>query len=111
MNQEDVFAEEAQEELTVQEPQANGNTSKAKSKSQTRTAEEAWSDDEDNEARPLMGKPGSTLDLRRPEHKRGKSYQRALDEPWTGAHGVGPLPWYKQPSVGPLAPDSETALT
>lgn len=97
MNQEDVFAEEAQEEVAFQGSQSNGNTSK--SKPRVSTTEAGLSDDEDNEVRPLMGVPGSPQDQRRPQHRRGHSYQRALDEPWTGAHRAGVLPWYKKPSV------------
>lgn len=41
----------------------------------------------------------------RPKHpNRGVSYQKAIDEPWTGAHGKGDLPWYKRPSVYWLLP-------
>lgn len=100
MNPEEIFAEEAQEEAATQESQESRKTSK--SKFQIRTAEEGLSDDEDNEGRPLMGIPGSPQDRRRPQHARSHSYQRALDEPWTGAHGAGPLPWYRQPSVSAL---------
>lgn len=101
MNQEDAFAEEAQEEAAF--PESEDIRNRHKSKSRVRTNEEASSDDEDNEIRPLMGVSGSPQDQRRPEHKRGHSYQRALDEPWLGAHGVGLLPWYKKPSVSTSA--------
>lgn len=97
MNEEDVFAEEAQEELAFHKSPRNRKT--PRSKSQVSTTEDALSDEEFNEGQPLMGAPGSPQDQRRPQHQRGSSYQRALDEPWTGAHGVGVLPWYKRPSV------------
>lgn len=96
MNQEDVFAEEAQEEAATSEQERIQSPSRGKF--QVRTSEEYLSDN-DNENSPLLSVPASPSNRRVPLHKRGHSYQRALDEPWTGAHGVGPLPWYKRPSV------------
>lgn len=85
MNHEDVYAEEVQEEtLERQSP----------SKRQARISEDAI--DGESENSPLIGSPHA----QRATHKRGYSYQRAINEPWTGAHRSGPQPWYKKPSVG-----------
>jgi MFS family permease len=57
----------------------------------------------DNESSPLIGtRPRKSI----PPYlsRAGESYQKAINEPWTGAHGVGPLPWYKRPSIYILLP-------
>lgn len=85
MNHEDAYAEEVQEE--VLERQASPSSKNA------RISEDAI--DGDSENSPLIGSPHA----QRGVHKRGYSYQRAINEPWTGAHRGGPQPWYKKPSV------------
>lgn len=86
MNHEDAFNEEAHEEAI--EPR-----SAPKSQARARTSEDV--SDSDTESSPLIG----SAHAQRQTHKRGYSYQKAINEPWTGAHGAGPLPWYKTPSV------------
>ena len=92
MNHEDAWAEEAAEEV-IGEPSSSKNNARA------RVSEDL--SDHENEQSPLIGDAHA---LRRHTHKRGISYQRAINEPWTGAHGTGPLPWYKKPSVYWLLP-------
>lgn len=91
-NHEDVYNEEAQEELLHDDTSQQRHSQKHP---QVNT-EQAVSDQGD-ETSPLIDSPGSPR--REAMHKRGYSYQRAINEPWTGAHGTGHLPWYKKPSV------------
>lgn len=91
-NTEDVYNEEAQEEILTDETPRQRHGQKQPRVS----AEHAVSYNED-ESSPLIGSP-----RREAMHKRGYSYERAITEPWTGAHGLGHLPWYKKPSVGAI---------
>lgn len=91
-NHEDVYDQEAQEEILNDETLQRRHGQK-----QPRVnTEQALSENEDENS-PLMGSPGSPQ--RAKMHKRGYSYERAINEPWTGAHGLSHLPWYKKPSV------------
>lgn len=93
MEQEDVFAEEAQECTVVSQSRFEEDK---KSNVRSQVSEDH---DSENESSPLMGDrrpiPARALDSRARE-----SYHRAINEPWTGAHQAGPLPWYRRPSVG-----------
>lgn len=98
MNQEDAFIEEAQEEVIHQEEQQQNSPKK----SNVRFSSSEEISDGDNESSPLIGDVRS----RRPltfSHHRGQSYERAINEPWTGAYHSGSLPWYKKPSVSSVA--------
>lgn len=85
MSHEEVYAEEVQEEVLESQ-------SSPKRPARIRTSEDLT--ESDNEDSPLIGNAHA-----RRSHRRGYSYERAINEPWTGAHGKGPQPWYKKPSV------------
>lgn len=94
MNQEDAFAEEAQEQ-TLLRNRSSASDEDLKPQIHSSTSEEH---DYNDESSPLIAdRP------QRPERqgvtRAGDRYQRALNEPWKGAHGSGPLPWWKRPSV------------
>lgn len=95
MNPEDVYAEEAQEQILDDETRHAHERDTSKSSNQI-TVSEGEAEDED---RPLLsgsealGRPGSG------RRGRGYSYERALNEPWTGSYHAGDRPWYKKPSV------------
>ena len=84
---EDVFAEEAQEEIQDRENLRRRQEPLGSSKHVS--IENA--SDRASESSPLIG---NTESIRGPraQHKRGYSYQRAINEPWTGAHGQGGHP-------------------
>lgn len=94
-NYEEAFAEEAQEEARMNENlriDAGVNT-------QFHVRDDGEEEvDDDDENSPLM----SPL-LRRNKpivYARARSsYERAINEPWNGAHGASGQPWYKTPSV------------
>ena len=92
MNHEDSYAEEIREEVIEEESQDGGRSKKGNLR--IRMSEEVV--ENNDESSPLISEQRSS---RRALHKRGYSYQRAINEPWTGAHGSGHLPWYKKPSV------------
>jgi len=94
MNHEDAFAEEAREEARNQQSQQRRRPQKEHVN--ITTAEDV--PETDNESSPLIGS-AETIRGERAQHKRGYSYQKAINEPWTGAHGHSDLPWYKKPSV------------
>lgn len=94
MNHEEAFAEEAREEVRDQESRQRRRPQKGHV--HIATAEDA--SESENESSPLIGSAQSMRGERR-QHKRGHSYQKAINEPWTGAHGQGDRPWYKKPSV------------
>ncbi|OAL22519.1 hypothetical protein AYO22_07077 [Fonsecaea multimorphosa] len=97
LDHEDAFAEEAQEEVRLAEESHTESTTNARfhiSDSQ---------DDEEDEMSPLVS----------PDQRRNKptayararpSFERAINEPWNGAHGSSDLPWYKTPSIFWLLP-------
>lgn len=93
MNQEDAFIEEAQEEVIIHEESQNKTQ-----KVNVRFSSLEHSSDEENENHPLIGSARPSQG-RPPRHNRGYSYERAINEPWTGAYRSGVQPWYKQPSV------------
>jgi len=93
MDHEVAFAEEAREEIQDQESQQRRRPQKGHVR--ITTAEDA--SDHENEGSPLIGSPESSG--HRGQHKRGHSYQKAINEPWTGAHRQGDRPWHKKPSV------------
>lgn len=91
LEHEDVFAEEAQEEARLSE-----------------TLHIDSSDDTEFHIRDVEGAENETSPLMSPRLDRPKptaytrarsSYERAINEPWMGAHGSSALPWYKSPSV------------
>ena len=89
MDQEDAFAQEARDRpLLATEDQD----------SKPDIHFQAGEDVDENESSPLIRDRS-----RRPDRtiysRAGESYQKAINEPWTGAYGAGPLPWYKRPSV------------
>lgn len=86
MNHEDLFAEEAQEEILHRESQ-----NQQQSKQAGATVQNV------DENSPLVD--SASIRGSRMSHRRGYSYQRAINEPWTGAYGAGDRPWYKKPSV------------
>lgn len=94
MNHENAFAEEAREEVRDQQSQQRRRP--RKNHIHITTAEDT--SDNENESSPLIGSAES-IRGQRSQHKRGYSYQKAVDEPWTGAHGQGDRPWHKKPSV------------
>lgn len=105
MENEDAFAAEAQDQARVErsssvEPR-NGKELRA------RTREADISDDEEV---PLMSRLRTSGGERPGAHAR-KSYERAINQPWTGAQGSAGLPWYKQPSVCTLKPILRRPLT
>jgi MFS-type transporter involved in bile tolerance (Atg22 family) len=99
MNQEDAFAEEAQEEIMVR---TGTQQSDEDSKSQVR-ASTTEAGDEQDESSPLIP-DRSTRPQRAPLARANDSYYRAINEPWTGSHGAGSLPWWKRPSIYWLLP-------
>lgn len=96
LNHEAAFAEEAQEETIVSESRQATQTSRGR-KDKVR-AETTEADNSNSETSPLLSS-GDSVRQRQSYLRAGPSYQRAIDEPWTGAHRKGDLPWYKKPSV------------
>lgn len=96
MDQEEIFAEEAQEQALLSGTEGSSDRDK---KDHVRL----HTDESDDENSPLIGtrlrRPARTLNSR-----AGESYTKAINEPWTGAHNAGPLPWYKRPSIYLLLP-------
>ena len=90
MDHEDAFAEEAQEEALLSE----GSTDRG-AETQYRTRED---EEDENESSPLMS-PRRRRTQKTPYSRASASYQRAINEPWSGAHGSHALPWYKKPTV------------
>lgn len=105
MENEDAFAAEAQDQARVERSSSvepgNGKGLRA------RTREADVSDDEEV---PLMSRRRTSRGERLGAHAR-KSYERAINQPWTGAQGSAGLPWYKQPSVRTLKPILRRPLT
>jgi len=95
MDNEEPFAEEAHEQADVSRRRTAGTNTAPKRLVDTYESE---NDGSDNEQSPLMG-PDHEHPRRQSYARAGKSYQRAINEPWTGAHGAGGLPFYKKPSV------------
>ena len=93
MNTEDAFQEESQQEILDRESRVSQRRS---TKYRARVSEEEAQD----ESRPLIQDADHSRGPGGISHKRGYSYQRAINEPWTGAYGQGDRPWYKKPSVG-----------
>ncbi|KIW71053.1 hypothetical protein PV04_03268 [Phialophora macrospora] len=94
---EDAFAEEAQEEARLAEASHGATTIN------TRFHVRDGQDDDDNETSPLMS-PRQRRKNPVTYTRARTSYERAINEPWTGAHGAGDLPWYKKPSILWLLP-------
>lgn len=88
MNPEDVYAEEAQEDIIEGELRPANERDASKSINQI-TVLEGDAGDED---RPLLSRPQT-------QRHRGYSYERAINEPWTGSYRDGNRSWYKSPSV------------
>ncbi|ETN40538.1 uncharacterized protein HMPREF1541_04815 [Cyphellophora europaea CBS 101466] len=101
MDQEDAFAQEAQEEVLARR---TSSESEDTSKPQLRTSITDEGDFND-ESSPLISdrsrasrRPGAGV------ARAGESYTRAINEPWNGSHGAGSLPWWKRPSIYWLLP-------
>jgi hypothetical protein len=90
---EDAFAEEAQEEARLAERRPLHGEPTITTSFHIGDAQDA-----ENETSPLMSSRQRRKDVSPDVHGRA-SYERAINEPWTGAYGVGDLPWYKKPSV------------
>jgi hypothetical protein len=96
MNQEDAFAQEAQEEALIRRRSPDPvPEDDAKSPVRTTVAEDT---DTNDESSPLIA-DRPTRTSRAGLVRAGDSYMRAINEPWHGSHGSGPLPWWKRPSV------------
>lgn len=88
MNPEDVYAEDAQEIVIERESRPSSKDDASKSVNQVTVVE----GDDPDEDRPLLSRPQT-------QRGRGYSYERAINEPWTGNYRDGNRPWYKRPSV------------
>ena len=94
MDPEDIFAQEAQEEVLLSEE--NNRRSRDSKIVNSATIDATEDQDPDDESSPLIGRD----DNRRPCNPRATdSYIRALNEPWAGSHGSRNKPWYRTPSV------------
>lgn len=89
---EEVFAEEAQEEARLLEESHRHHAINT----QFHVRDEQ--DEDDNETSPLMS-PRQRRKSPATYARDRSSYERAINEPWTGAYGSSDLPWYKKPSV------------
>ena len=92
VNHEEAFAEEAQEEALLSEnpPFESGID----------TQFHVRDDDElEDETSPLVSPLRRRTVQRTPYARARSSYERAISEPWNGAHGAKGLPWWKAPSV------------
>ncbi|KIV91636.1 hypothetical protein PV10_06152 [Exophiala mesophila] len=99
MDPEDVFAQEAQEEVLLSEENNRRTRDSKIVNSATSYAPE--DQDPDDESSPLIGQD----ETRRPSNPRATdSYIRALNEPWAGSHGSRNKPWYRTPSIFWLLP-------
>ncbi|KAI1622945.1 MFS transporter [Exophiala viscosa] len=96
MDHEDAFAEEAQEEALLSE----ASTTDLGIETQYSMRED---DEDEDESSPLVS-PRRRRPQKTPYSRASASYQRAIDEPWSGAHGSHDLPWYKKPSIFWLLP-------
>jgi hypothetical protein len=92
LEHEDAFAEEAQEEAILAEP------SHGEATINTQFHVRDGSNDNDDENSPLMS-PRQRRKNPTTYSRARASYERAINEPWIGAHGSSDLPWYKKPSV------------
>ena len=91
MDHEDAFAEEAQEEARL----AGDLHVDSTVNTQFHIGD---AQDGDDESSPLMNPRQRTKSSNAYTRPR-RSFERAINEPWNGAHGSGGLPWYKTPSV------------
>ncbi|KAJ9611530.1 hypothetical protein H2200_004714 [Cladophialophora chaetospira] len=96
LEHEDVFAEEAQEEARFQD---EPRTPTINTHFHVRDEE----DDYDNETSPLMSPRNRRKNSPATTRARA-SYDRAINEPWTGAQGSSGLGWRKTPSILWLLP-------
>jgi hypothetical protein len=96
---ENIFAEEAQEEAVISSSYTEQtSTGSGQSKNKIQLGIEEGEVDDASEDSPLITSDDGVR--RRQQYVRaGKSYERAINEPWTGAHGAGDLSWRKRPSV------------
>ena len=90
-NSEDAFAAEARDEaveLGRRELQQDAHIASGST----------GSDEGRSEDTPLLSKSLNNIEQRFVD-ETSESYVRALNQPWTGAHGSEGLPWYRKPSV------------
>lgn len=92
MENEDVFAAEAQDEARTE-----GNVSVEQRNNKGLRARTRQADASEDEQVPLIQRQRARHD--RPDAQSRKSYERAINQPWTGAQGSADMPWYKRPSV------------
>ncbi|KAH0846322.1 Major Facilitator Superfamily protein [Fonsecaea pedrosoi] len=97
LDPEDAFAEEAQEEVRLVEESHSHPTTHARFRISD------GQDDEDDEMSPLMS-PNHRRKTPVAHERARASFERAINEPWNGAHGSGDLPWYRTPSIFWLLP-------
>lgn len=93
-NPEAAYAEEAQEEILELEHEGRRRRDERKKNTRSTALDDGDNWNDESETSPLISRS-----TRPRTQARGVSYQKAIDEPWTGAHGKGDLPWYKKPSV------------
>lgn len=105
MENEDAFAAEAQDQARTERSSSVEPGNAKGLRSRTREAEGS-----DDEQVPLINRQRLGRD-ERPGTDSRKSYERAINQPWTGAQGSAGLPWYKQPSVCTSKPCLLRSLT
>jgi hypothetical protein len=96
MEPEEVFAEEAQEEAFLSEDHSEELQSDAHF--HMRRGDDDDDHESDDESSPLMS-PERHRAAKTPLARARASYERAINEPWTGAQGSSDAPWYSRPSV------------
>ncbi|KIW38240.1 uncharacterized protein PV06_09223 [Exophiala oligosperma] len=102
MDPEEVFAEEAQEEAGLSDNSAPGPAVETQFHVGDGDDESTEGDDENS---PLVSPRRRRNASRKTPYSRARtSYERAINEPWNGAHGSHALPWYKKPSIFWLLP-------
>lgn len=98
MDHEEAFAEDAQEEVAIAENIRRRPVVEVVETSYD-NRNDALDDYHDGETSPLVS-PRQHRRSQRDTYSRARpSYERAINEPWTGSHGSGDKPWHKKPSV------------
>ncbi|KIW51650.1 hypothetical protein PV05_10350 [Exophiala xenobiotica] len=102
MDPEEAFAEEAQEEARL----SDNSTLDAGIETHFHVRDDDDDDETafDNESSPLMSPRRRRTTRKIPYSRATSSYERAINEPWTGAQGSHSQPWYKTPSIFWLLP-------
>jgi len=97
MDHEEAFAEEAQEEVAIAENLRRRSVVETTFDDRNDTLDEYH----DGETSPLVSPRQNRRSQREPYSRGRPSYERAINEPWTGSHGSGDKPFYKKASVIP----------